>query len=320
MQFVVCGEALIDLAPVDGAGDSTFRSSWEALSAGGPMNTAVALARLEEDVQFLGRLSSDRFGHQLRGHLGENRVGLDRAVVVDEPTSVAVVTLDEQGKASYAFHFAGTANFEWRAEELPELSAEQWFHFGSLLTVVEPGASVVLDWLRRCPARLSFDVNVRPAVIADPVRYWQAVEPWLAAVGARRGVVKGSDDDVSFLARADPDGPQDPVEAAAGWVRRFGLAVFVLTLGPEGAAAVLPDGTVLRVPGQQVQVEDTVGAGDTFMAGFLAAHAAAPDPADHDGLRAALEQGVAASAVVCGRQGAQPPTLAEVRRQLQQHG
>ncbi|SDE63664.1 carbohydrate kinase family protein [Auraticoccus monumenti] len=310
MSFVVCGEALIDLAPLAGARESTFATSWEALSAGGPMNTAVALARLGADVDFLGRLSTDRFGTQLRAHLEANRVGLGSAVVVDDPTSVAVVSLDEQGKASYAFHFAGTANFDWRPEELPALGADSWLHFGSLLSVVEPGASVVLEWLRDQPARLSYDINVRAAVIADPVEYRRTVEPWLEVVGRRSGVVKASDDDVAFLARAG-DGPSDPVGLAAEWVQRHGLGLFVLTLGPDGAVALLPDGRQVVVPGHRVEVEDTVGAGDTFMAGFLAAYV--EDPED---VRAALQQGAAASAIVCGRQGAQPPSLDEVRELL----
>lgn len=310
MSFVVCGEALIDLAPVDGDPGSTFATPWEALSAGGPMNTAVALARLGADVDFLGRLSTDRFGAQLRAHLEASAVGLGSAVVVDDPTSVAVISLDEQGKAGYAFHFAGTANFDWRPEELPALTAGHWLHFGSLLSVVEPGASVVLEWLRHQPARLSYDINVRPAVIADPVQYLRAVEPWLEVVGRASGVVKASDDDVAFLARAG-EGPSDPVELAAEWVQRHGLALFVLTLGPDGAVALLADGRQVSVPGHRVDLVDTVGAGDTFMAAFLAAHV--EDPSD---VRSALQQGTAASAIVCGRQGAQPPTMAEVQELL----
>ncbi len=315
MRFVVSGEALVDLVPVEG-GATPFRSSWEALSAGGPMNTAVALARLGRPVEFLGRMSSDRFGDQLRAHLSTNGVGLAEALVVQDPTSVAVVSLDEEGKASYAFHFAGTANFGWRPTELPGLAAGDWLHLGSLLTVVDPGAGVVLEWLRGCPAGVSLDVNVRPSVIPDPQEYWRRLEPWLQVVGERGGVAKGSDDDVRFLAAADPGAPEDPLAVAAGWVERFGLSVFVLTLGPDGAAAVLPGGRVVRVPGHRVDVVDTVGAGDTFMAGFLAVHVDGDEPTGSDRLELALRTGAAASAIVCTRQGAQPPTQDEVAQLL----
>lgn len=306
-RFVVCGEALIDLAPAAQASDNTFQSTWEALSAGGPMNSAVALAQLGSSVEFLGRLSTDRFGEQLQGHLREAGVGLELAAVVDDPTSIAVISLDEQGKASYAFHFANTANFGWTPAELPALSAQDWLHFGSLLSIVAPGDKVVLDWLQDCPAALSYDVNVRHSVIGDPHEYWRTVEPWFATVGRGGGLAKGSDDDVNFLAQAVAPG-QPPLEVAKGWVEQFGLSMFVMTLGSEGAAAVLPGGELVRVPGRRVDVVDTVGAGDTFMAGFL--HAYVDQPED---VRSALQRGIAASAIVCTRQGAQPPTLAEVQ-------
>lgn len=308
MTFVVCGEALIDLAAC-GSAESTFRSTWEALSAGGPMNTAVALARLGERVEFCGRLSTDRFGQQLRDHLQANAVGLAHAVVCDQPTSLAVVSLDADQKASYAFHFHNTANFGWTPQELPTLADGDWLHVASLVTIVEPAASVLRDWTARHTGPVSLDINVRPTVIADPERYWQVIEPWLATVGAAGGVLKASDDDVAFLARgAGVEG--DPMEVLAQWAATSGASLAVLTRGADGAEAVrVVDGTQVERchrPGRVVELVDTVGAGDTFMAGFLSAYAQTPD------LAAALDRGIAASAIVCGRQGPNPPTMSEV--------
>ena len=65
-RFVVCGETLIDLVHSDAASGDSFSSTWLALSAGGPMNSAVALGKLGCDTHFLGRISRDSFGHQLR--------------------------------------------------------------------------------------------------------------------------------------------------------------------------------------------------------------------------------------------------------------
>ena len=117
-RIVVCGEALIDLVPAGGTGD-TRSSTWRALSAGGPMNSAIGLARLGAPVEFLGRLGDDAFAAQLRSHLAANGVGSALVVDAAEPTSLAVVSLDGAGKASYTFHFSGTANFGWRAADLP---------------------------------------------------------------------------------------------------------------------------------------------------------------------------------------------------------
>ena len=155
---------------------------------------------------------------------------------------------------------------------------------------------------------------MRPTVISDPEVYWTKVQPWLRVIGQRGGIVKASDADIEFLAEAPAsgaavgaDGGYDAVAVASKWVERYGLSLAVITLGAGGGAAVEPGGEVTRVPGFPTEVVDTVGAGDTFMAGFL------------DGrvklgldLEASLRRGAAAASIVCSRQGAQPPTSAEV--------
>ena len=304
-RFVVCGETLIDLVQTAADSDDSFRSTWQALSAGGPMNSAVALGKLGDDTHFLGRISSDAFGRQLRQHITRAGVELDLATESSQSTSIAVVSLDAEGVASYTFHFAETANFGWQVDDLPTLASDDWLHIASLSCVVSPGAEVLLGWMREVTSGVSYDINVRPTVITDPEVYWAKVQPWLRAVGRRNGVVKASDEDIAFLAKVGFSG--DAVEIAASWVEQYGLGLAVVTLGAGGGAAVEPGGAVTRVPGFPTRVVDTVGAGDTFMAGFLDAHVQRGLP-----LTDALRRGAAAASIVCGRQGAQPPTTAEV--------
>jgi fructokinase len=310
-RFVVCGETLIDLVQSDTAGSNSFSSTWLALSAGGPMNTAVALGKLGCDTHFLGRISRDAFGRQLRQHILEANVKLDLATESSQATSIAVVSLDEHGVASYTFHFNDTANFGWQIDDLPELKSDDWLHIASLSCVVSPGAEVLLDWMRNVKAGISYDINVRPSVITDPDVYWTKVQPWLRAVGRRQGVVKASDEDIKFLAKSATSGSaqsgSDPVALAGLWVEQYGLGLAVITLGPGGGVAVEPAGNITRVPGFPTKLVDTVGAGDTFMAGFL-------DGRVHLrlGLEGSLERGAAAASIVCSRRGAQPPTSAEV--------
>jgi fructokinase len=310
-RFVVCGETLIDLVQADAGGADSFSSTWLALSAGGPMNSAVALGKLGADAHFLGRVSRDAFGRQLRQHILEANVKLDLATESSQATSIAVVSLDELGVASYTFHFHDTANFGWQIDDLPELNGDDWLHIASLSCVVSPGAEVLLDWMRDVRSGVSYDINVRPTVITDPDAYWSKVQPWLRVVGRRRGIVKASDEDIKFLAKAAASGSaessDDPVDVAGLWVEQYGLGLAVITLGPGGGVAVEPDGNVTRVPGFPTKVVDTVGAGDTFMAGFLDGWVKL-----QVGLAASLERGAAAASIVCSRRGAQPPTSAEV--------
>lgn len=298
MKFVVCGEALIDLLPEPGGPGNR----WQALAGGGPMNTAVALGKLGCDVHFLGRLGPDAFGRQIRRHLLDSGVQLDLAVAAPEPTSLAVVSLGVDGKAEYTFHFDNTSNFVWQAAEFPQLDADTWLHFGSVGAVVGSGAKAVCDFVAGTAATVSYDINVRPTVQPDRDRYFADVADLMAAVGSGAGIVKASDDDINWLVDDD-----EPVAYAQAWAAEYGLAMFIVTLGEHGAVAVKPDGRELRVPGRTVEVADTVGAGDTFMAGFLAQYLR--DPAD---LELALTHGVAASALVCTRAGAVPPTTAEL--------
>jgi fructokinase len=308
-RFVVCGEALIDLCPADDTPD-TFSSTWHALSAGGPMNTAVALGRLRADVHFLGRMSRDSFGAQLRGHIQKSNVALDLTTESSQSTSIAVVSLDAAGVASYTFHFGGTANFDWQPEDLPTLPADDWLHIASLACVVRPGSEVLLDWSKTCRAGMSYDINVRPSVITDPKLYWEEVQPWLRVVGQHHGVVKASDADVGFLAQSAGHGAK-PVDVLAGWVDQYGLRLGILTLGAGGALAVDSNGRRTTAPGFPTEVVDTVGAGDTFMAGFLDGYIDR-----RQDVEASLARGSAAASIVCSRCGADPPTVPELEALL----
>jgi fructokinase len=304
-RFVVCGETLIDLVRSNEPARGNQSSTWLALSAGGPMNSAVALGKLGADSHFLGRLSSDAFGKQLRGHILEAGVHLDLATESSQATSIAVVSLDPHGVASYTFHFAETANFGWQPDDLPDLEETDWLHIASLACVVSPGAEVLLEWAGRTKAGISYDINVRPTVITDPGMYWERVKPWLRVVGRRGGIVKASDEDIEFLAKAGAPS-DDPIELASNWVDKYGLGQAVITVGPGGGVAIGPGGKQTRVPGFPTVVADTIGAGDTFMAGFL-------DGFVNRGLdvESSLTRGAAAASIVVSRQGAQPPTAVE---------
>jgi fructokinase len=305
-RFVVCGETLIDLIQADEQPDGFGSSTWSAMSAGGPMNSAVALGKLGADVHFLGRLSRDAFGVQLRGHIQGAGVALDLATESSQATSLAVVSLDDEGKASYTFHFSDTANFGWEEADLPAMTSDDWLHIASLACVVSPGSDVLVDWAHGVTAGISYDINVRPTVITDPEEYWAKVRPWLRVVGQHKGILKASDEDVEFLAQVESPGG-DPVDVLADWVAKYGIGLGVVTLGAGGAAAVRPDGKRTSVAGFPTTVVDTVGAGDTFMAGFLDGHVARQLD-----LRSSLVRGAAAASIVCSRRGAQPPTSAEV--------
>ena len=138
MTVVVAGEALVDLIlRPDG--------SITAVPGGGPFNAARTLARLGIETAFLGGLSADRFGHDLRTRLEEDGVRLGMPVPLNLPTTLALAELDEGGAASYRFYFAGTSAPLVTAEDArAAFDAEATvLHVGTLGLVFEPMATTM---------------------------------------------------------------------------------------------------------------------------------------------------------------------------------
>ena len=138
-------------------------------------------------------------------------------------------------------------------------------HTGSIALELEPGAGRVLDLLRRVRhagrTAISYDPNVRLARRGSPDEGRRAVE----RVVALADLVKVSSEDLGWLYPGE-----DPVLAARRWVG-VGPELVVLTAGGDGAVALPAGGQQVRRPAPQVEVVDTVGAGDAFTAGLLAA-------------------------------------------------
>ena len=165
--------------------------------------------------------------------------------------------------------------------------------------------------MRAARPGVSYDINVRPTVITDPDEYWSKVQPWLRVVGRRQGHRQGQRRGHQVPGpsrRSSRPGASDPVEVAAGWVEQYGLGLAVITLGPGGGGRRRAGRQGHAVPGFPTKVVDTVGAGDTFMAGFLDGCVSSSS----SDLEASLRRGAAAASIVCSRRGAQPPTSAEV--------
>ena len=294
MSVWVCGEALIDLLPD------------KSVVGGGPANTAKALARLGHSVEFIGGISTDDYGRRIAEELRADGVGVNHCLVSDKPTSTAQVKLDSEGIATYFFTIDGTATFDFDQEWLPDPSRlkPNLLHIGTLATIVEPGSASLYEWAMRVSefAPVVFDPNVRSSFLADRVRYVASVEKWIAI----STVVKASEDDLAWLY---PD--VDVVITAKNWVES-GVEIVVITRGPLGITAVTKD-EVIEVPGVNVDVIDTVGAGDTVGAvisdavlehGIVNLHG--------EVLRDVLDCAVRAAAITCSRAGAQPPTKSEL--------
>ena len=298
-RVLVVGEALVDLVQrADG-------SRHEA-PGGSPANVALTLGRLGRHPQLLTSLGDDDRGRAVRGWLEGSGVRVSAGSATGAHTSTATALLDASGAATYEFDLA------WSVDTQLAGPADV-LHVGSIATVIEPGASAVLRLVeeRRQNATITFDPNIRPALIDDAGAARARVEQLVGLAD----VVKVSDEDLRWVR---PD--QSLSEAAADWLA-LGPAAVVVTLGGEGAFALTAAGRV-SILAPLVSVVDTVGAGDTFM-GALIDGLVDADVAGAD-RRAALRElplGVLerimrrsadAAAITVSRPGADPPTREEL--------
>jgi fructokinase len=282
---------------------------------GSPANVAVGLARLGTAVGFAGRLSSSGLGPWLNSHLTRNGVDVSFSVWAREAPTLAMLTLDAAGMATYSFYGADTADWYWRREELPrpEKLSVAAVHTGSLATVVSPGAEALASWIADLRGTrdvvISYDPNVRPSRIADAAAFTVHAR----SLVKQAHLVKVSEGDLAFMYSH-----ADPVMVARSWAED-GPELVVLTRGPREALAFRPDGSCVVGEMPAGAVVDTVGAGDAFSAGLLAwlAEAGALHPGGLAALGPAelvrmLHVAGRVAGVACTRPGASLPHRSEV--------
>lgn len=307
-MILSCGEALIDMLPrTSTAGEACF-----APYAGGAVfNTAIALGRLDAPSAFFSGVSTDMLGEILADTLAASKVDTSLLARSDRPTTVAFVKL-VNGQATYAFYDEATAGRMLSEDQLPALpDAVSTLFFGGISLVNDPAAATYEALqAREAPARvIMIDPNIRPGFIAGKEETYRAR---IGRMVARADIVKLSDEDLHWL-----EGAGDLTALARGILTRGPKVVFI-TEGAAGARAVTATQDRF-VAARKVTVADTVGAGDTFNAGALAAlheagaltkaRIAALSDAELD---AALTLGTRAAAVTVSRAGANPPWREEL--------
>jgi fructokinase len=293
---VICvvGEALVDVFT---GPDGTVHES----VGGSPLNLAVTLGRLDVPAYLITQLGDDDHGRHVREHLAASGVELFAAPAAQGRTSTASVRLDETGSAAYSFDLA----WSLPGQELPACDV---LHVGSLGAVLEPGRESVVDLVEQAWQRgvfVSYDPNVRAEFLAEPDRAWLD----LAALAERAALVKVSSEDVALLHPG-----ADPADIARTLLTGERTELVVVTDGAAGSTAYVEERAV-HVPAPPVEVVDTVGAGDSFMAGLLtilfedgAVGAHGPGmPHAEDGLDRLLRGAGQVAAITCSRRGADAP-------------
>ena len=315
-MVVTFGEALVDLIEQD-------NGRFAAVLGGSVCNFTLAAARQAMAVTYLNPLSSDSFGDRFAQHLGTAGVLLANQHRSAKPTSLAVVTLDAQKTPTYAFHRAEVAD----RDILPDAACAALptglalFHTGGLALVPDDIVATlqIIKSAARLGALVSIDANMRPLVCPDLALYAAGV---LLAL-AEADLIKVSEEDLVYLGFGDVD----PVEAARTLFAAPAPKLIALTLGERGGILLSRTGGVrLGIPAG-VQVVDTVGAGDCFLAGLVASlqrdgklSGAALSSLDAATLAQALQCAIASASLNVMREGCNPPSTDEVAQFLAQAG
>ena len=265
-DIVAIGEILIDFVGIHPASSLAEVKDFRRAAGGGPANLAVGAARLGMQSGFIGKVGEDAFGRHLAETLashGVNIEGLIRDPAAD--TTMVFVSLSDQGEPDINIFRPGTADTLLNPAELPVkiLGSTKFLHFSSVALSVEPSRSACLkavDLARAAGASISFDPNLRLPLWPDIAK---AKETIRAAIKLA-DVVKMNDEEYLFLTG-------ETVEEQANKGNLFWhdqLRLLAVTRGEKGAMLFNGE-TILQVPAVPVQVVDTTGAGDAFMAGLL---------------------------------------------------
>ncbi len=306
-MILCCGEALIDMLPRKGAAGEDV---YQPFIGGSVFNSAIAMGRLGTPTGFFAGISTDFFGDSLEDGLKAAGVSTKFVRRKDLHTTLALVKLTD-GHARYSFIDEGSAGRMLEKRDIPRLPKSiAALHFGSISLIPEPSGGTYEALLKKTAKGhvISLDPNIRPTVIKDRKKHLARLKRLMA----KADLVKISDEDVEYMT-----GKRDFAKSAKVWLKG-GARIVAITRGSEGVE-VFTKFHSLSLEAPKVKVADTVGAGDTFTAGFLTylyrnalLTKKAMASIEATQLMHAAEFAMKCAAVTVSRPGANPPWANEV--------
>jgi 2-dehydro-3-deoxygluconokinase len=241
-------------------------TSAASISVGGAeTNVAVGLSRMGIPARWVGRVGEDSLGRRVvreaRGEGIEVHAHIDR----DAPTGLMLKEFTGAGSARVYYYRAGSAGSRLQPEDVPAgvVESAALVHLTGITPLLSESArETCMEAIRRAKAAgvtVSFDVNYRSSIASSG----RAAEE-LTAIAASSDIVFGSIEELALLA---PDADRT-AEGLAAALDPSGGREIVVKLGADGAS-VFAEGKATHAAGYEVEVVDTVGAGDAFVAGYL---------------------------------------------------
>jgi fructokinase len=232
----------------------------EKKAGGAPMNVAMHLLQQQIPAQMLTRLGKDDLGDELFAYLESQKLPTQLVQRDQElPTCLVTVNLDENGHAKYTIpQPVSWDNIQPEKMWLKEAFPFDWIIYGSLACRTPASLNTLLQLLKNHVFKV-FDVNLRP-----PHYTLNVIE----TLAQNADVVKMNDEEILLLS---PENEQHTSleDKMKEFSRRYHVKTVCVTLGANGCI-VLHQNHFYQHPGFKVDVVDTVGAGDSFLATFIA--------------------------------------------------
>ncbi|MFI8630977.1 sugar kinase [Microbacterium sp. NPDC077663] len=254
---------------------------WETASSatigvgGADSNVAIGLARLGVDVSWLGRVGDDALGRRIVRELRAEGVDV-HAPIGPGRTGLMVKEKRTPHTSGVIFYRAGSAGSTLSPEDIPTavIAAAELVHVTGITAALSASAratvDAVIDLARSGGVPVSFDVNHRPSLWRD-----EDPAPLYRSLAQRSDIVFAGDDEARLLVG---EGPGEPL-ALAHAIAELGPADVLIKSGSRGSVGVVDGEEIIR-PALSVPVVDTVGAGDAYVAGYLAARLAGDSAAE----------------------------------------
>lgn len=258
------GEVLIDFIPLQKGQALKDVVSFERAPGGAPANVAASVAKLGGQSAMLTKLGSDAFGDFLLEKLAEAGVETKYIIRTSEAnTALAFVSLREDGERDFSFYRKPCADLLMTADEVDDSAFHSGdiLHFCSVDLVESPMKHAhvkAIDGAKERGALISFDPNVRLPLWKDPNECRETILAFLP----KAHLVKISDEELEFITGISDE------EAAITSLFTGDVKAVVYTRGAAGASLFM-NGKEMQSDGFSVQVQDTTGAGDAFIGGFL---------------------------------------------------
>ena len=246
-QVVCFGEVLWDILPS------------AVLPGGTPMNVAYHLKKLGTNPALVTKIGMDNYGEKMVNMLAANGITTDFFYVdYEHQTGLVYAIINDHQEVVYNIVYPSAWDFIELKDELTALVKEAgYFVFGSLTSRNKVSRDTLIQLMEMANTKV-LDINLRP-----PHFQRSNVEYLLQ----KADILKISISELELITGWFSHFPS--IEDRAKIIQdQFNINTVIVTMGCYGAM-VSHQGTIHRHPGFKIEVADTIGTGDSFLAGFL---------------------------------------------------